>query len=154
MELSEILGVDAVRAPVRATSKKRLLQDIADMAEQVYRLPAETVYKMLMEREALGPTGVGRGVAIPHARFNGVEHVLGLFARLEKPVDFEAIDRQPVDLVFTLFAPEAAGADHLKALARVSRTLRSEAICAKLRSTFDPSALYAILTDGKAEQAA
>ncbi len=154
MELSEILGADAVRAPVRATSKKRLLQDLADMAEQVYGLPAETVYKMLMEREALGPTGVGRGVAIPHARFNGAEHVLGLFARLEKPVDFEAIDRQPVDLVFALFAPEAAGADHLKALARVSRTLRSETVCAKLRSTFDPSALYAILTDGKAEQAA
>ena len=83
-----------------------------------------------------------------------MERVIGLFVRLEKPVDFESIDRQPVDLVFALFAPEAAGADHLKALARVSRTLRSEAVCAKLRSTFDPNALYAILTDGKAEQAA
>ena len=90
-----------------------------------------------MDREALGPTGVGRGVAIPHARFAGVDHVIGLFVRLEKPVDFESIDRQPVDLVFALFAPEAAGAEHLKALARVSRTLRSEAVCAKLRSTFD-----------------
>lgn len=154
MELSDILGVDAVRAPTRATSKKRLLQNLADMADQVYHLPAETAYKMLMEREALGPTGVGRGVAIPHARFSGVPRVVGLFTRLEKPVDFEAIDRQPVDLVFALFAPETAGADHLKALARVSRTLRSEAVCDKLRSTFDPSALYAILTDGKAEQAA
>jgi PTS system nitrogen regulatory IIA component len=93
-------------------------------------------------------------VAIPHARFAGVPHVLGLFARLEKPVDFESIDRQPVDLVFALFAPEAAGAEHLKALARVSRTLRSGAVCAKLRSTFDPSALHAILTESKAEQAA
>jgi PTS system nitrogen regulatory IIA component len=93
-------------------------------------------------------------VAIPHARFAGVSQVLGLFVRLEKPVDFEAIDRQPVDLVFALFAPESAGAEHLKALARVSRTLRSETVCSKLRSTFDPSALYAILTDGKAEQAA
>ena len=154
MELSEIIGTDAVRAPLKATSKKRLLQDLADMAESVYGLPAPQVYKSLMEREALGPTGVGRGVAIPHARLAGVSRVVGLFVRLEKPVDFEAIDRQPVDLVFALFAPEAAGADHLKALARVSRTLRSEAICAKLRSTFDPSALYAILTDGKAEQAA
>ena len=81
-------------------------------------------------------------------------HVIGLFVRLEKPVDFEAIDRQPVDLVFALFAPENAGAEHLKALARVSRTLRSETTCTKLRSTFDPSALYAILTEGKAEQAA
>ncbi|MFO1208278.1 MAG: PTS sugar transporter subunit IIA [Amaricoccus sp.] len=147
MELSEIIGVDAVRAPLRATSKKRLLQDLADMAEQVYRLPPPAVYKALMDRETLGPTGVGRGVAIPHARFAGVPRVTGLFTRLEKPVDFEAIDRQPVDLVFALFAPESAGAEHLKALARVSRTLRSDAVCAKLRSTFDPSALYAILTD-------
>jgi PTS system nitrogen regulatory IIA component len=154
MELSDILGVEAVRAPTRATSKKRLLQDLAEMADQVHHLPAETAYRRLMEREALGPTGVGRGVAIPHARFAGVPRVVGLFTRLEKPVDFEAVDRQPVDLVFALFAPETAGADHLKALARVSRTLRSEAVCEKLRSTFDPSALYAILTDGKTEQAA
>jgi PTS system nitrogen regulatory IIA component len=154
MELSDIIGVDAVRAPLKATSKKRLLQDLAEMAETVYGLPSETVYKALMERETLGPTGVGRGVAIPHARFEGVNRVIGLFVRLEKPVDFESIDRQPVDLVFALFAPEAAGADHLKALARVSRTLRNESICAKLRSTFDPSAIFAILTDSKAEQAA
>ena len=88
MELSEIIGVDAVRAPLKATSKKRLLQDLADMAEAVYGLPSETVCRALMDREALGPTGVGRGVAIPHARFAGVSHVLGLFVRLEKPVDF------------------------------------------------------------------
>ena len=106
MELSEIIGIDAVRAPLKATSKKRLLQDLADMAEAVYRLPSATVYRALMDREALGPTGVGRGVAIPHARFAGVNQVLGLFVRLEKPVDFESIDRQPVDLVFALFAPE------------------------------------------------
>lgn len=154
MELSEIISVDAVRAPLKATSKKRLLQDLAEFAEQIYGLPSETVYKSLMDREALGPTGVGRGVAIPHARFAGVTEVIGLFARLEKPVDFDSIDRQPVDLVFALFAPEAAGAEHLKALARVSRTLRSDSVCAKLRSTFDATAIYAILTDGKAEQAA
>lgn len=154
MELSEIIGGDAVRAPLKATSKKRLLQDLADMAEVVYGLPSEDVYRALQERETLGPTGVGRGVAIPHARFKGVERVIGLFVRLEKPVDFEAIDRQPVDLVFALFAPESAGAEHLKALARVSRTLRSEAICTKLRSTFDVAALYAILTEGRADQAA
>ncbi len=154
MELSEIIGVEAVRAPLKATSKKKLLQDLAEFAEQVYGLPAETVYKALLDREGLGPTGVGRGVAIPHARFEGVDHVVGLFVRLEKPVDFEAIDRQPVDLVFALLAPENAGAEHLKALARVSRTLRSESVCAKLRSTFDPSAIYAILTESKAEEAA
>ncbi len=154
MELSQILGPHGVRAPLKATSKKRLLQDIADMAESVYGLPAEAAYKSLMEREALGPTGVGRGVAIPHARFASASNVVGLFVRLEKPVDFESSDRQPVDLVFALFAPGAAGAEHLKALARVSRTLRSEQVCAKLRSTFDASAIYAILTENKSEQAA
>jgi PTS system nitrogen regulatory IIA component len=154
MELSKIFGADAVRAPLKATSKKRLLQDLADLAESVYGFPAPEVYKGLMERESLGPTGFGRGVAIPHARLAGVPKVVGVFARLEKPVDFESIDRQPVDLVFALFAPETAGAEHLKALARVSRTLRSEEVCAKLRSTYEASALYAILTDEQAEQAA
>lgn len=154
MELSEIIGSDAVRAPLKVTSKKRLLQDLADMAESVYGLPSGDVFKALQDRETLGPTGVGRGVAIPHARFKGVERVIGLFVRLEKAVDFESIDRQPVDLVFALFAPESAGAEHLKALARVSRTLRSDTVCTKLRSTYDPAALYAILTEGRAEQAA
>lgn len=154
MELTDIMGVEAVRAPLKATSKKRLLQDLADMAETVYGLPSSDVYRALMDREALGPTGVGRGVAIPHARFPALSQVVGLFVRLERPVDFEAVDRQPVDLVFALFAPEAAGADHLKALARVSRTLRSDSVCTKLRSTFDASALYAILTESKADQAA
>ncbi len=154
MELSEIIDVEGIRAPLKATTKKRLLQDLAELADSVYGLPSEAVCKALMEREALGPTGVGRGVAIPHARLPEVDRVIGLFVRLEKPVDFELIDRQPVDLVFALFAPEAAGAEHLKALARVSRTLRSEAVCSKLRSTFDPSAIYSILTEGKAEEAA
>ena len=154
MELNDIISVEAIRSPVRASSKKRLLQDIADMAESIHGLPSERVYSALMEREDLGPTGVGRGVGIPHARFAGIDRVIGLFVRLEKPVDFEAIDRQPVDLIFALFAPEVAGADHLKALARVSRTLRSDEVCAKLRSTFDPSAIHAILTDHKTEQAA
>ena len=95
MELSDILGVEAVRAPLKATSKKRLLQDLAEMAETVYGLPAAVAYKALMDREALGPTGVGRGVAIPHARFPGVTQVIGMFARLDKPVDFESIENQP-----------------------------------------------------------
>ncbi|WP_424930341.1 PTS sugar transporter subunit IIA [Amaricoccus tamworthensis] len=154
MELSEIVRVDAVRSPVKATSKKRLLQDLSDMADTVYGLPTASTYKALMEREALGPTGVGRGVAIPHARFDEVDRVVGFFIRLEKPIDFESVDRQSVDLVFALFAPKSAGAEHLKALARVSRTLRDERVCAKLRSTFDPAALYAILTEGTAEKAA
>lgn len=124
------------------------------MAESVYGLSSASTYRALMDREALGPTGFGRGIGIPHARFAEVDKVCGLFVRLEKPVDFDAIDRQPVDLVFALFAPESAGADHLKALARVSRTLRSDAICAKLRSTFEAAAIYSILTEDKASQAA
>ena len=142
---------------VVSSPKGHVAIDASGMLQSSSGEPAHALgdtFVVHMDREALGPTGVGRGVAIPHARLAGVPNVIGLFVRLEKPVDFESIDRQPVDLVFALFAPEAAGADHLKALARVSRTLRSEAVCAKLRSTFDPSALYAILTDGKAEQAA
>jgi nitrogen PTS system EIIA component len=154
MELSDIISVEAVKAPLKATSKKRLLQDLAETGATIYDLPPDATYKALMEREALGPTGVGRGVAIPHARFEKVSRVCGIFVRLEKPVDFESVDRLPVDLVFMLLAPAAAGAEHLKALARVSRTLRSEAVCAKLRSTFEPAALYAILTEDKAVKAA
>ena len=155
MELSEIIGVDAVRAPLKATSKKRLLQDLADMAEQVYRLPVGHGLQGADGPRGAGPDRASGAASRSRTRASpGCSQVIGLFVRLEKPVDFEVIDRQPVDLVFALFAPEAAGAEHLKALARVSRTLRSEAVCAKLRSTFDPSALYAILTDGKAEQAA
>ena len=152
MELSDILPSEAVKAPVRAGSKKRLLQDISDQAAPLYGLDGERIYRELLERETLGPTGVGRGVAIPHARLPDLDRVVGMFLRLEKAIDFEAVDRQPVDLVFALLAPKDAGADHLKALARVSRTLRDEAICTKLRSTHEPSALYSILTDGKGEK--
>lgn len=154
MELSEIVGVDAIRAQLKVSSKKRLLQDLADIAESVYGISSQLAYRALMDRESLGPTGVGRGVGIPHARIPGISKVNGVFVRLEKAVDFESVDKQPVDLVFALFAPENAGAEHLKALARVSRTLRSESVCAKLRSTHDVSAIFAILTAAEAERAA
>jgi PTS system nitrogen regulatory IIA component len=146
MELSEIIAVEGVRAPLKATSKKRLLQDLADMAESVYGLPSATVYKALMDREALGPTGVGRGVAIPHGKLAGLDRIYGVFARTESKIDFDAIDGEPVDLLFLLLAPEGAGADHLKALARVSRLLRDAPTCAKLRAAKDGRALYAVLT--------
>lgn len=154
MQLSNILAADAVRANLRVSGKKRLLQDIAEMAAGIYGLDAAMVFDGLQARELLGPTGVGRGVAIPHARLPGLRGVIGLFEKLERPVDFESVDRKPVDLVFALLAPEESGVEHLKALARVSRTLRDEVICAKLRSTNDPTALYAILTDERASQAA
>jgi PTS system nitrogen regulatory IIA component len=154
MQLSAILQASAIRSNVKIPGKKRLLQDIADLAESVHGINAANVYDGLQAREALGPTGVGRGVAIPHARLPGLDRVIGIFERLEKPIDFSAVDHQPVDLVFALLAPEDAGVEHLKALARVSRTLRDEATCAKLRSTSEPAALYAILTEDPASQAA
>ena len=107
-----------------------------------------------MERESLGPTGVGHGVALPHARLEGVESVVGVFMLLEKPIDFDAIDRQPVDVIFALFAPEDAGVEHLKALALVSRTLRDQNFCAKLRANPDPSTLHTIITEAATVQAA
>ena len=154
MELSEILSADAVVSQLNATSKKRLLQEIARVADDVYGLPCKDIFAALQNRELLGPTGMGNGVAIPHARLSCLDDVKGVFILLEHPVDYESVDRQPVDLVFALFAPEGAGAMHLKSLARVSRTLRDQTICARLRSSEDPNALFAILTSGQASKAA
>ena len=154
MEVADILGHDAVRASLKFQSKKRLFQEIAQIVADTHGLSEQKILDALLERENLGPTGVGHGVAIPHARIPDINKVLGVFIRLETAVDFEAVDRKPVDLIFVLLAPNAAGAEHLKALARVSRTLRDEQLCAKLRSTEDVTALYAILTDTSASQAA
>lgn len=154
MELSEILSAEAVVSQLKATSKKRLLQEVAQVAEAVYGLPSKTIFAALQDRELLGPTGVGLGVAIPHARLAGLDGVKGVFIRAEKPVDYESVDRQPVDLVFALFAPEGVGAEHLRALALVSRTLRDPSVCAKLRSSNDPNALFSILTDDQTSKAA
>ena len=155
MELSDIIGADAVLAGLRVSSKKRLLQDLAALAASTDdRIDAGRCLDALQEREALGPTGMGAGVAIPHARLSGLDQVIGYFARLEKPVDFEAVDGLPVDLVFMLLAPQEAGAEHLRALARVSRTLRDPGICEKLRSTTDVAAIHSILTEPAASRAA
>jgi len=154
MELSKILASQAVKVVTSTSSKKRLLQDLADLAHSAYDLSAGDTVEALLERESLGPTGVGHGVALPHARLPGVESVLGAFILLEKPIDFSSIDRQPVDLAFALFAPEDAGVEHLKALALVSRTLRDAAVCAKLRANPDAATLYAILTEAQSVQAA
>ena len=126
MDLSSLLKPEAVRVLSDISSKKRLLQSIADMAEGLIGLPMSQIFDALQERESLGPTGVGNGVALPHARLSALTKVHGAFIRLEKPVDFEAADKQPVDLVFALFAPTDTGVDHLKALALVSRTLRDQ----------------------------
>jgi PTS system nitrogen regulatory IIA component len=154
MDLSKILKPEAVKVVSSASSKKRLLHAIGEVAESAYGLDASRVVEALLERENLGPTGVGQGVALPHARLEGLDSVVGAFVRLEKPVDFNSVDRQPVDIAFALFAPEDAGVEHLKALALVSRTLRESAICAKLRANHETQTLYSILTESQNVQAA
>jgi len=154
MDISMILKSEAVRVISAVSSKKRLFHELGTIAETAYGVDQENAVEALQDRESLGPTGVGHGVALPHARLDGLDKVVGAMVLLEKPVDFEAVDRQPVDLVFALFAPSDSGVEHLKALARVSRTLRDTALCAKLRSNNDPSTLYTILTEAEAVQAA
>lgn len=154
MQLSEILNVGATKVVSNLTSKKRMFQNLGEIAAGVYGIDANIASDALQERESLGPTGVGHGVALPHARIQGLEKVSGTFLRLEKALDFGAVDRQPVDLIFGLFAPQDSGVEHLKALALVSRTLRDSGICAKLRANNDPSTLHAILTDALGIKAA
>ena len=154
MELARILKPDSVKVLGSCSSKKRLFHEIGDLAEQVFGLPSAAIVEALMEREALGPTGVGQGIALPHARLPKLDEVAGLFLRLEKPMEFDSIDRQPVDLVFALLAPQSAGVEHLKALALVSRTMRDANICTKLRANADPATLYTILTEATTSQAA
>ena len=154
MNIKQLLFPEAVKAVSAVTSKKRLFQEMAELAETVHGLPATGTLHALQEREALGPTGVGQGVALPHARLDGLDEVKAVFIRLEKPTDFDAADRQSVDLFFGLFAPKEAGVDHLKALALVSRTMRNPDICAKLRANSDPASLHAILTEEAETKAA
>lgn len=154
MEIADLLTPAGVIANLRATGKKQVLQELGRRIATIAGLQEKHVFDVLVERERLGSTGIGMGVAIPHGRIAGMHRLHGLFARLERPVDFAAIDDRPVDLVFLLLAPESAGADHLKALARVSRLFRNAAICEKLRGTDNPDALYALLTDGAASAAA
>ncbi len=154
MIVSDLLAPEAVRVLPSLSSKKRLFNTLADLARQIYDLPQDRTCEALMERENLGPTAVGHGVALPHARMPGLDRVRGVFLRLEKPLDFGAADRQPVDLVFGLFAPADSGVDHLKALASVSRTLRDPDLCATLRANDDPATIHAVLTQRRASHAA
>lgn len=154
MDISHLLRPSAVKVVSKITSKKRLFQDLGEIAGAVYGLDVNSTVNALQDRESLGPTGVGNGVALPHARLAGLDGVVGAFLRIETPLDFSAVDRQPVDLVFALFAPEDSGVEHLKALALVSRTMRNPAICAKLRANTDPATLHAVLTENPAIQAA
>lgn len=154
MNLAKLLTPGAVRVLGQMTSKKRLFQELGEVAAQVYGLNAAQAFDGLQERESLGPTGVGNGIALPHARLEGLTQIVGLFVRLEKPLEYDSVDRQPIDLAFCLLAPKDSGVDHLKALALVSRTMRDPGVCAKLRANSDPAKLYAILTEAKTIQAA
>ncbi|HEX7007299.1 MAG TPA: PTS IIA-like nitrogen regulatory protein PtsN [Alphaproteobacteria bacterium] len=154
MEVADLLSPDGVIPNLRVTSKKQALQELARRAAELSGASERAIFDVLLERERLGTTGVGNGIAIPHGKLPGLTRLYGLFARLEQPIPFEAIDEQPVDLIFLLLAPEGAGADHLKALARVSRLLRDRSICEKLRGTDKADAIYALLTDSTASRAA
>lgn len=150
----EILTPEAIVPSLRVTSKKQALQELAKKAAHLTGQHERAIFETLLERERLGTTGVGRGVAIPHGKLAGLPRVYGVFARLEKAIDFDAVDDRPVDLVFLLLAPEMAGADHLKALARVSRLLRDEALCEKLRGCDTAEGIYALLNTREAASAA
>jgi nitrogen PTS system EIIA component len=154
MEIADILTPAGVIANLRAGNKRQALQELAKRAAQLTGRPERAIFEVLLERERLGTTGIGRGTAIPHGRMTDLQQLYGMFARLEKPIDFEAIDNQPVDIIFLLLTPATAGADHLKALARISRLLRDKTICDKLRGTDRADALYALLTDRAASHAA
>jgi PTS system nitrogen regulatory IIA component len=144
----------AVEAALAAVTKKDVLQSLAASAATLLGKDKFVVFDVLWERERLGTTGVGQGIAIPHGRVPGLDKVFGFFARIAEPVDFEAIDDKPVDLVFLLLAPEAAGADHLQALAAVSRLLRDSKLCEQLRKAKDAAGLYRLLTEAEEAEAA
>lgn len=147
MEMADLLSPEAVIVRPGAAGKRRVLRYMADVAAEAYGLSSDIVLEALLEREKLGTTGVGGGVALPHARLDGLSAIRGAFARLETASPFEAVDDQPVDLVFLLLAPKEAGADHLKALARVSRLFRKNDIREKLRKATSAEALFALLMD-------
>lgn len=153
MEISDLLTPPAVVASLKATSKKQALQELARRASELTGEHERAIFDVLLERERLGTTGVGDGVAIPHGKLPNLKKLIGLFARLERPIDFEAIDEQPVDLIFLLLAPGTAGADHLKALARVSRLLRDRQMREKLRGSETAEAIYALLVEQHASAA-
>lgn len=146
MELADILSEESVLVCSGLKTKLEVLKTLSERAAQVTGESAEAIFAAVNDREELGSTGLGNGIAIPHGKFNGIKGVTALFARLDNPVEFDSVDDQPVDLLMLLLAPVGAGADHLKALARVARILRTEAVVEQLRSTDDVARLYAILT--------
>lgn len=154
MSLTDLISPQAILPSLKANGKKQALQELAAHAARLTGLDERTIFDTLLQRERLGSTGIGDGIAIPHGKPPGLSRLTGIFARLDKPIDFEALDGQPVDLMFLLLAPEGAGADHLKALARVARALRNPSVVEKARTTREADALYAVLSAAAAQQAA
>ncbi|MET3661837.1 PTS IIA-like nitrogen regulatory protein PtsN [Aquamicrobium ahrensii] len=154
MALNDLVDVPAIMPALKANSKKQVLQLLAERASTISGIPERDIFETILQREKLGSTGVGNGIAIPHGKLAGVKGITGVFARLETPVDFEALDDQPVDLVFLLLAPEGAGADHLKALSRIARVLRDSDTVAKIRGTRDAQAIHSLLSETPASHAA
>jgi nitrogen PTS system EIIA component len=150
----EFLTPEAVAPGLRASGKKQILQEMSARAARLAGLDEREVFETLLQRERLGSTGIGDGIAIPHGKIPRLGRLFGLVARLDRPVDFEALDGQPVEVVFLLLAPEGAGADHLKALARIARVLREPGIRDRIRKARDANAIYAVLTEGSKPQAA
>ncbi len=154
MNLQDILDAEAITVDLRATNRKGVLQDLSQIMTDKTTLTEREIFDTLLQREKLGSTGIGHGVAIPHGKFAELEHIVCWFARLSNPIDFEAPDNQPVDLVFVLLAPETAGADHLKALASVARTFRQAATISALHNAGNANEIYSILTAPASSNAA
>lgn len=154
MALADLLALNAIIPALKANSKKQVLQEMSIKAAKLTGLPERDIFDVILQRERLGSTGVGHGIAIPHGKLTTIEQIVGIFARLETPVDFEALDDQPVDIVFMLLAPEGAGADHLKSLSRIARVLRDQDLVAKLRATDSASAIYAFINHDQQSTAA
>ena len=154
MALADLLQQDAIIPALKVNSKKQLLQELAAKAAKLTGVGEREIFDVILQRERLGSTGVGHGIAIPHGKLTSISAIKGVFARLESPVDFEALDDQPVDLVFLLLAPEGAGADHLKALSRIARVLRDQELVTKLRATDSATAIYACLNEQQTSNAA
>jgi PTS system nitrogen regulatory IIA component len=154
MALDKILTQDAVMPSLRVNGKKQALQELSERAAASSGLPAREIFDAILQRERLGPTGVGDGIAIPHGKLARCERICGVFARLERAIDFEALDGLPVDLIFLLIAPETAGADHLKALAAIARVLRNPGVAGQLRGSRDAATIYSLLTMSPTSNAA
>jgi len=154
MDLSDLLVIDAILPRLKSANKKQALQEMAAKAAVLTGRDERDIFETLMQREKLGSTGVGHGVAIPHGKLAGLDRLVGVFALLDRPIDFDSLDGEPVDVMFLLLAPESAGADHLKALARIARVLRDDETAAKLRAADDATAMYALLTENVRSDAA